>query len=868
MTLGLVVAISTTAWAGNGYEAVTGSFGEACKSTPCPGGEFDEPTSVAVNDENEDVYVLDSGDDRIEWFSADGSEFEGQFNGSGEYEVAGKKETAAGPTTGKFLNPGEIAVNNDLLSPAHGDVYVADVGHEVIDQFNASGKYETQIMGGRCENETETPPCAGGKLVPFSGLLEVAVDPTGNLWVYEAEHADVYEFNETGNFITTFPTHNKTVAPGFAVDSQGNVYVTSWEPGERFSSVIEDENATGNELREIAHESVPSVSVPSVSLALIASTNDVLIDNLTTIELFRPPFGEPPFRTFPTTGLSESDGIAVNGAEGEGILYATQRVGDDVEFFSPGAPGKPEVLSATAVSTSFEGGQFEAVINPNNRATTYSVEYSSEVSANGEVLEGAITTIPGETTLLAEFGHATVTLTGAQFPETRGSYYYRVVATNELGTATSKVEPYTKLPTVSEEAILERTSTSATLEASVNPDYFRTHYRFEYGESQGELERGEGVVIHGRNVRSASPLEVCPESQVEGGTGILVEELNQRCPVAAEVTGLTPGHVYYYRVVAENGVSKELGNANKGAPVTGTSEPLEPYAAPAVTTGEPDAITSTTATLLGEVNPEGAAVTYYFAYVSDAGYQEGSADPYASGETTIPRELPAGEVPEAVGPVQASDLLPSTTYHYALVAINRFGAEAVGTDRVFVTAPASPPGAVTGAASAVTPTSATLSGVITTNGLETSYGFEFGTVPGSYGPITGRGTAGGVTTETVSVTLSELAPQTTYYYRITATSIDGTVPGAPGSFTTPALPSTGLPVIPVSPPLLAQIPASAFETGIGETPKKTQPLTIAQKLHKALEACKKDKSKAKRSQCEKAAKKRYKVSPHKRSAKK
>ncbi|HEY7935380.1 MAG TPA: hypothetical protein VID48_16285 [Solirubrobacteraceae bacterium] len=59
---------------------------------PCPRGQFNGPTGIAVNYETGDVYVLDTGDDRVEWFNSTGSKFEGQFLGSGEFEVKGKKK--------------------------------------------------------------------------------------------------------------------------------------------------------------------------------------------------------------------------------------------------------------------------------------------------------------------------------------------------------------------------------------------------------------------------------------------------------------------------------------------------------------------------------------------------------------------------------------------------------------------------------------------------------------------------------------------------------------------------------------------------------------------------------------------------------
>jgi hypothetical protein len=124
------------------------------------------------------------------------------------------------------------------------------------------------------------------------------------------------------------------------------------------------------------------------------------------------------------------------------------------------------------------------------------------------------------------------------------------------------------------------------------------------------------------------------------------------------------------------------------------------------------------------------------------------------------------------------------------------------------------------------------------------------------------GRIGDAATETVSVTLDDLEPDTTFYYRLCATNADGTTCGADQSFTTPGFPS---PLVqPATPPLLA-IPAIAFPT---ETTglRGTKALTSAQKLAKALKACNKDRSRSKRASCEKQARKKY--GPGKKGAKK
>ena len=154
----LVIALTLTASAAMAYrEYVPGTtFG-----APGTGnGQFEEPTAVAVNDSLTeatagDVYVLDRGNNRVEWFSASG-EYKGQFNGG---------ETPAG----SFSEPTEIAVDNSgrpLEDPSAGDVYVLEHGLHLIDKFTAEGKYLSQL--------TETTVGA-----PFRELASIAVGQSG-----------------------------------------------------------------------------------------------------------------------------------------------------------------------------------------------------------------------------------------------------------------------------------------------------------------------------------------------------------------------------------------------------------------------------------------------------------------------------------------------------------------------------------------------------------------------------------------------------------------------------------------------------------------------------------------------------------------
>jgi hypothetical protein len=97
-------------------------------------------------------------------------------------------------------------------------------------------------------------------------------------------------------------------------------------------------------------------------------------------------------------------------------------------------------------------------------------------------------------------------------------------------------------------------------------------------------------------------------------------------------------------------------------------------APPVVATAGAKAVTATSATLTGTVNPKGQPTSYYFQYGTSTAY--GGKTPSASAGSGTKNVNASG----AVG-----SLAPSTTYHYRLVATNPSGTTA-GGDRSFKTA--------------------------------------------------------------------------------------------------------------------------------------------------------------------------------------
>jgi secreted trypsin-like serine protease len=95
------------------------------------------------------------------------------------------------------------------------------------------------------------------------------------------------------------------------------------------------------------------------------------------------------------------------------------------------------------------------------------------------------------------------------------------------------------------------------------------------------------------------------------------------------------------------------------------------------------------------------------------------------------------------------------------------------------------PASATGAATAVTETSAVLNGSVNPNGADTTYLFQWGRTQ-VYRTDTASRAAGNVTTSVpVSSAISGLKPGATYHFRLVSTSAKGTTFGADQTLTTP-----------------------------------------------------------------------------------
>lgn len=234
-----------------------------------------------------------------------------------------------------------------------------------------------------------------------------------------------------------------------------------------------------------------------------------------------------------------------------------------------------------------------------------------------------------------------------------------------------------------------------------------------------------------------------------------------------DMTGFSPGTTYYCR-------SKAVSNwdgTSYGNEVSFRTSTIPP----AVTTNAAGSVTSSSAILNGSLISLGsaAAVNVFFQWGTTQG------GPYPN-TTTM-------QVMTATGPYDnsLSVLSPDTTYYYRAGASGGIDGTAYGAEMSFTTAKV-PPSVITGAATSITASSATLNGGLSKLGTATTVyvSFQWGTTPG--GPYPNSTTPQAKTTaDSFSAGLPGLSGKTTYYFRAVA---DGGVHdvsyGAERNFTT------------------------------------------------------------------------------------
>jgi len=184
-----------------------------------------QPIGAAI-DSAGDVWVADSGNDRVLKFSRSGALL-AAYGGQGSGE-------------GQFMTPRSVAINQ-----SNGDVYVTDEGNNRIVELNSSGVFLATfgwgVKDGKeefevCKRNSGVYTCRAGIAGSGPGQLkeakELAVDSSGNVWLADYGNNRIQEFNETGEYLQSFGKEGTGEAQfkgplGIAIDS-GNLYVAEY----------------------------------------------------------------------------------------------------------------------------------------------------------------------------------------------------------------------------------------------------------------------------------------------------------------------------------------------------------------------------------------------------------------------------------------------------------------------------------------------------------------------------------------------------------------------------------------------------------------------------------------------------------------
>jgi DNA-binding beta-propeller fold protein YncE len=554
-------------------------------------GQFESPTTIAVDDSSGDVYVVDLTNQRVEKFDEEGN-FLLTFGGGVDKTVPANVCTAAsghicgagsdGFSEGEFSSSTTIFVG---VGPG-GVVYVID-NHRVGEKEKEK-KNRLQRFG-----PSGAPIAPQRILLPEEELAgALAVDSTGDFYVAGEGGVEtaIRKYEPDGSLIGVV---TEEVFQALAVDSADNLFLaTNTENGKETGgrkSIVEYDSS-GSELRRFGYG------------LLEAGVG-----------------GLAPYES--ATGDIYASEREAAGAGGNRVLHID--IPEKGPLVFP-APCKTSILGNTKAT-------LQAGVNPEGDATTYHFEYVDQHSfeTEGGFSSPNTKATPESETIGADFvlheAAAQVGLPEPLKPETK--YHCRVVATNAdapagiagpEGTFTT-LDPLEMGATWSSDVGTD----TATLNATVNPLGIPTTAYFEYvDEATYEADIAGSGPGHGFDRATMAPDVGGGEQPIDLGAG---ENLKV---ATATIAGLQPGTAYRYRIVATDSLI-----APKEIP--GPTQVLRTYipGAGALPDGRAHELVSPAQKNSAEVGvgpPAGGAASYISYQFIQAGATSGEAITYTS----------------------------------------------------------------------------------------------------------------------------------------------------------------------------------------------------------------------------------------------
>ncbi len=622
----LVAAAALAAGPASALESHTfsSSFGSAGSGA----GELSSPQGVAVNSTTHDVYVADTGNDRIDEFTASGSFIRawgwGVADGISEKPqtctiACSKGLSGSGP--GGFEIPTFVAVDNSA-GPSKGYVYVGDTGDNLVSKFSESGAL---IESWGTHGQT-----ASGELEEIAGI---AVEGNGTS-IAMSTSSFLRRLAADGSVSEKLSVERGTSALGLAVDGEGSFFKVNGSPS------VEETTAADHDLGQVT-----MTTAEGTGIAVDPTTGGLYLDVGGEVDHYAfssagvvSEAGGTTCVVEPSKGCEASDwfggghigggtGLAVDRSNAD--VYVADTTANEIELFTLAL--LPDATTEAASNVQPATATLNGSVNPEGTVTTYQFEYGTS-TAYGSRAPASPASVGSDSS-----AHALSASISGLAPDT--VYHYRIAATNANGTYSGRDETFETYgpPTLQNAAASEITRTQAKISAEVDPHGVDTHYLVEYGIT----------TAYGSSTASD---DIGSEAAYQG--------------VSVQIAGLKLDTTYHYRVVASN---------SQGA-VDGPDQTLTTLAAAPIEAESASEVGSTTATVTARIDALGEPTTYRVEYGTSESY--GSSTPEAS----------IGAPAEFVNVMtHLSGLQPSTEYHYRVRASNGEGST-TGPDMTFRTA--------------------------------------------------------------------------------------------------------------------------------------------------------------------------------------
>ncbi|MCL2769500.1 MAG: hypothetical protein FWD42_05240 [Solirubrobacterales bacterium] len=520
-------------------------------------GQLEQPTGVAVDESNGDVYVAEANNARVSVFEPQGASLRfakafgwGVVDGAQKLEVCtsatGCQRGLYGAGAGEFNSSIlRVAVDNDQSSPSWHDVYVYDGRNYRVEKFSESGEFI--LMFGKDVNKTKTE-----ETTTTEAERDVCTAASGDQCQTGAPGTGAGQFAEYGAHV--------------AIDSSGTVWVADKERLEHFEP-------TGT--------FVSQIELPGQSTELFAVG------------------AEPGFYT----------GFTVKEAEKKVEFLPKDEVIERYKFFG-GAVVKRgeggEALFTLDDTFGLDPKHWAVAVDPAGNLFVYDTIFdpvSNEYVCTQTGGNGCQPPVPEGYSGMVEFNASGneieqwdvapgILPKNAIAVDEHAGVVYAVPGEEAYGLIEIPLPPPGPAIREGSESAGAVGSTGATLAAIVSPENHATTYRFQYLSAEAFAQGGY-----------ANP------SVKETSTAGPLTATFSEAPVSADVGELQPDTTYHFRLVAENECESGRKCVVDGADATFTTKAKASFGLLPI--AEPSATSVTPAVL---VNPNGQATSVHFQY--------------------------------------------------------------------------------------------------------------------------------------------------------------------------------------------------------------------------------------------------------------